>query len=484
MVFYRAIVLLMLFFSPLPNQLLFAQYNSGQWIGEVFSVPHKGPHLLKGTASVLVDKHNNIQKIIENLSEANVPLGLTFVSHDNITNYVIWNNLYNMMNYAPQWHDGAFYAIACGVGIFGQPSAMGPNLEYVKSHEVLTSQILNKPLEPDQTRSFFVRENGARFNRWFFAKQKYEVNDDNHDNHEVNDDNSDNEWQYLGYFDDDPPSNRITNGLNIIPCDGDRFIVVSQAHDLSDRDRQDRSPFSRLSLPLDGHEEFRVTASIDHGQDELRPHMSNPQVFRIAYRATENIALTEKHATLVDIKTGLYWVFSREKATLVRAGNIFKKVTTEHIINDSFERAIFCVHPEKDGTVLISAEDEDYLITGKVDITKEFMELQLNGFFSSPEKALEWYSERQKENQEQNQFLVWYRIYPESGKVEKLPVPPEGGSELKYIDGKSATRWIPMPDGSVKRWADIFSGLDDKIENRTIETKQQTPENSVKKPSL
>ena len=456
MIFSRAITLLLLIFSPISGELLFAQYHPGQWIGEFYSMPVPRKSLLRGRASVLVDEHNNIQEIIESLSEANVPIEPTYGSHGLNTNHIIWNNLYNMMIVSPQWHDGAFYAVGCGVGIFSQPATMEQDMEYIKSHEVLTSQILDKPLSEEQTRSLFTRENGTRYNRWFFAKQ------------EVKDTDSGKEWRYLGYYDVDLPSNRTISGLNIIPCDGDRFIVVSSALDLFDRDRQDRSPFCRMSVPIDGKNEFRITASIDHGQDMLRQHMSNPKVFGLAYAATENLVLTDKYATLVELTTGLYWVFSREKASLVKSGNIFKKVTAEHIISGGFSRAVFCVNPEKDGTVLISAEDEDYLISGKIDITKEFMELQRSGFFPSPEKAREWYSERQKENHERNPFLAWYRIYPESGKVEKLAIPPEGGSELKYIGDKPAKIWRPMPDGSVKLWNDIFSALNEKMDEWTV----------------
>jgi hypothetical protein len=249
----------------------------------------------------------------------------------------------------------------------------------------------------------------------------------------------DDEWHFLGRY---KSFTKSFGSLKCIPCDNGRFIVISSDMDLSDNEK---TPFHRMSLP-EGKTELRIDAPIDHGQEDLRGHMHLPKCFGLAYGS--QILKTDRYAMLVNRRTGLYWVFSLEKATLVKTGNIFKKLTVEMILNGGFPKSILCVNPEKDGTVLISAQDEHYFVTETGDAIKEVNELSENGFLKSGEELSKWFALRFKELAERNPYIVWYRIYPETGKVEKLAYPPEGGT-LHREGGKNDV-WRPMPDGSVQ----------------------------------
>lgn len=280
-------------------------------------------------------------------------------------------------------------------------------------------------------------EDGSCFYSWLFAKW-----------HE-------NEWFPLGFF---------RTGcclMRAIPCDTNRFIAVFAKEGLAGNIGLDsRSPFVRMPMPISGEKELRLGNSIDHGQNDLREYMSDPGCFGLAFFSY--IAMTDGYATLVSPNTGLYWVFSLEKANLVKAGNIFRKIRPEMIAKGGFTKAVLCVNPEKSGTVLISACDEDIFITKADDMFKDYYKFQ-NEFYDDLEKTpLAYPQERvdafmrarnemldriEKEFNDRNQFIVWYRLYPESGKVEKLAAPPEGGSMFR--EGGKNDVWRPMPDGSV-----------------------------------
>jgi hypothetical protein len=188
--------------------------------------------------------------------------------------------------------------------------------------------------------------------------------------------------------------------------------------------------------------------------------------------------MTDKFATLVSTRTGLYWVFSKEKASLVKGGNIFNKITPEHIASGGFEHAVLCVNPEKDGTVLISAQDEDFL-TGTVDLTKKILELQRAGIlkFNSLAKANEWMAQQHQAEDNNSPFIVWYRIYPETGKVERLSLPPEGGT--LHREGSKNNIWRPMPDGSVKMGEKAVNAIYNEAEQKTIEKADQNADQNA-----
>jgi len=283
-------------------------------------------------------------------------------------------------------------------------------------------------------------EDGSLFRRLTFAKWQ------------------DDEWHFLGDY-----KTAIGNLLEVIPCDNERFIVVSRETDLTGNTGPMRSPFARMSI-LPGKKELRVDSSIDHGQDELRKYMSAPECFKMAWLSA--IVMTDKYATLVNRSTGLFWVFSLEKASLVRAGNIFKKVTPEMIAKGGFPNPILRVNPEKGGTILIAAQEEDFFITETGNAHKEINELRDNNPLMSDEDALKLLGRRQKQIVDNSPFIVWYRIYPENGKVEKLFEPPEGGSNLR--DGGRNDVWRPMPDGSVKMgWEGIYKEEPSKTNQKT-----------------
>jgi hypothetical protein len=128
-------------------------------------------------------------------------------------------------------------------------------------------------------------------------------------------------------------------------------------------------------------------------------------------------------------------------------------MTPERMANGGIDRAVLCVNPEKTGTVLLSAQDEGLLLAEKVDAYREYSELYdkvpLDQTFG---QNIDWieelYRRRLQEVKARSPLIVWYRIHPENGTLERLPAPPEGGSSIREVQDKD--HWRPMPDGSVK----------------------------------
>jgi len=272
------------------------------------------------------------------------------------------------------------------------------------------------------TLAYGVRENnedGTEFRRWTFASWQ------------------DGKWCFLGEYIAEPDEL-----FEAIPCDNNHFIVVSLRNDITDN-KLNPTPFARMSVHPD-KKKLRLDSSIDHGQEEIRKYMSIPSCFELAWYS--NIIMTDTHATLLNYDTGLYWIFSLEKASLARAGNIFKKVTPEMIAEGGFIYAILGANPEKAGTILIAAQEEDLLIKAN-DPYIQMHKFQ-EEFQATDEEAREMFLYYYKEHLDRSPFVVWYRIYPDSGKVEKLKGHPEGGTWLR--DDLKHNTWRPMPDGSVK----------------------------------
>ena len=270
-------------------------------------------------------------------------------------------------------------------------------------------------------------EDGSVFRRWTFARWKEE----------------DKEWRFLGEY-----KTSAREFLIAIPCANDRFIVISDIGDMARKNRLNHSPFVSASFPTGGSDrkELRIGSSIDYGIDELEKHITDLTVFGLPQLSA--IAMTDEYAVLVSRKTGLYWIFSLETATLKKAGNIFSKVTPEMIVKGGFPGAILRVHPEKDGTVLVAAQEESFFTTETGDAIKEVNEFVQNNPDATRSDAEAFLARRQKELIDRNPFVVWYRIHPEGGRVEKLSMAPEGGKLLR--ESVQDDHWRPMPDGSVK----------------------------------
>jgi len=164
--------------------------------------------------------------------------------------------------------------------------------------------------------------------------------------------------------------------------------------------------------------------------------------------AASKVIMTDEYAVLIQERTGLYWILSLEKASLVKTGNIFKKVTPEMIAKGGFPEPILCVNPEKSGTILLSSIEEEYFLTEPDDVDREMYELKQNNPNISHQEWMATYIRRLDEVRARNPYVIWYRIYPESGKIEKLYEPPEGGTFIKEM-GKS-DYWRPLQDGSVR----------------------------------
>jgi len=59
--------------------------------------------------------------------------------------------------------------------------------------------------------------------------------------------------------------------------------------------------------------------------------------------------MTDDHAVPVNGSAGLYWVFSLEKASLVKAGGTFRNVTPEMAAKGGSGQAALRVNPERGG---------------------------------------------------------------------------------------------------------------------------------------
>jgi hypothetical protein len=379
-----------------------AQSFSGQWVGDLYSA-----YVIRGSdlAYVLIDEDDRIREEIPRIRPKDFPPERLL--QDSRT---------------PFWHGGAMY-------------------------QVFSSD-------------YFDRESEGGAYSWSFFKWE------------------EGEWRVLGRYAAEPAMPGYT-GMNAIPCDGGRFILVSYVPPEADS-AGGWQPFCVASFP-EGSESLRLDYAIDHGQDALRRHVSGQ--FRTHLELFGYTAVTDSHAVVVHPYTGLFWVFSLEKAKLTKAGGIFKKVTPEMIANGGFTGAVQCVNPERQGTVLVAAQDEDYFIRNG-DYWKEYVEARIarlddweksrdarddesndadavarslkeweEAFNVISKEVTEEMRPRRKMLLENSPHIVWYRIHPENGRVERLLEPPEGGAALRGDDGWDnweSNEFRPMPDGSVK----------------------------------
>jgi hypothetical protein len=196
-----------------------------------------------------------------------------------------------------------------------------------------------------------------------------------------------------------------------------------------------------------GKQEIRLDDEIAFsGLDELQQHFADPAFVELPFMS--DIVMAKNYALLINRKTGLYWVFSLEKASLVTSGMIFKEIKPKQILSGGFPNAILCIQPEKEGTVLVAAQDEAAFMTEEGDSIKEINELLRENPEIPVDEMYKIYSARREELANRNPFITWYRIYPENGRVEKLASPPFGGSVLR--DGGKNDFFRPMSDGSVQ----------------------------------
>ncbi|MCL1894441.1 MAG: hypothetical protein FWG02_09460 [Holophagaceae bacterium] len=260
-------------------------------------------------------------------------------------------------------------------------------------------------------------EDGSQFLRWTIAKWE------------------DEEWHCLGYMNTD-----IATMLMAIPCAEGRFIIFSNKN-LKFENPSDRTPFYRASIPS-GKNEFRLDSPIAHGMNEFPSFFSGQSLTNYFHC---QIVMTDEYSTIIDGKTGLFWVFSLEKASLVKAGTIFKSITPEIVANNGYSVSpIFCIQPEKEGTVLMNTENEKVLTDGIGDYYDKLLATPN----LSVEEILKLHTLRDEDIARQRPFIAWYRLYPENGRVEKLSMAPEGGIEIKEKGISFSFR--PMLDGSVK----------------------------------
>jgi hypothetical protein len=327
--------------------------------------------------------------------------------HKIIPDFAIEKNFFGQREYFshPTWHNGALYVVAQG------------SIGKIKKNE-----------------------DGPGTRRWTFAKWQ------------------DGAWHPLGHY-------KVESGnlLKAIPCDDGRFIVVFHKNEGMDPESKSKTtPFHLMSI-RPGQTEFSIIESIDHGQAALP--MERPNYFELAYMS--DVIMTDRHATLLSKATGLYWVFSLENASLVKAGNIFKEKTAWMVLTGGFANSpILCANPEKNGTILIAAQEDVFFTKETKSLDKEsnrllntepYRRMPMEEFY---EKV---YVPMAKELADKSPIIVWYRLYPETGKVENLKAPPAGGSDLR--DGGKNDIWRPMPDGSVGNAPDVHS-LGAEVERR------------------
>jgi hypothetical protein len=248
------------------------------------------------------------------------------------------------------------------------------------------------------------------------------------------------EWHSLGEYETD-----AATLLRIIPCDDDRFIVISNKDLTGNKNISQWSPFHRMTLIAE-QKKLRLDTAIDYGMDDIRDYMPDPDCFSMIYNS--RIALTKDYAVVINGNTGLYWILSLEKATMRHSGNIFRSITPEMIAKGGFPSAILRMHPEHNGTILISAQEESAFLTETGNVFKEIQELLDKNPDLSLEDVKKMIQLRQRELADRNPLLVWYRIDPEKGKAEKLEAPPTGAAYVR--DSENGDNWRPMPDGSVR----------------------------------
>jgi len=118
------------------------------------------------------------------------------------------------------------------------------------------------------------------------------------------------------------------------------------------------------------------------------------------------------------------------------------------VAKGGFPNPILCMNPEIDGTILIAAQDENFFVTETGDAYKEINDMMENNPSMPEEEAHKILARRLKELAQRNPHIVWYRLHPETGRVEKLGSPPDGAPMVR--DGGKNDYWRPMPDGSVK----------------------------------
>jgi hypothetical protein len=246
------------------------------------------------------------------------------------------------------------------------------------------------------------------------------------------------------------------------PCENNRLIVVTWHKDLVNNNRpaRDRSPFAVMKVNPD-KKELQVERSIDFGIDELKEHLSEARVF--SNPANAEYIVAGKYGIIINRVSGLFWCFNLEKASLVKAGSVFKNIEPKEILSairkGGFTMAVFCCNPEKDGTVLISAMEEAALKNGAGDKWDDLQETMNKNSELTEKEREKLFLEQQKKIDQGSRYVVWYRLYPENGRVEKLDVPPMGASVvkagffsklMKMTNFWRANEWRPMPDGSVK----------------------------------
>jgi len=250
------------------------------------------------------------------------------------------------------------------------------------------------------------------------------------------------EWHFLGDYKD---RTSRSSWLRFFPCDNDRFIIISGVNELAGKAGREGTPFYRMSIRPGSKPEIRLDSSIDPRFDELREHVSNSIFFRMA--ANSLYVITDKYAVIVHPNTGLYWVFSLEKASLTRTGTIFRKVTPEIIAQNGWVEAITCVNPEKDGTVLLSAVQLESVLSDSDNTWGAVSAILTEHPGLSDVEAYTKFKERIEELKNRNSNLDWYRIDPESGRLEKN-LTPEGAAYVRKAGESNA--WRPLQDGSIR----------------------------------
>jgi hypothetical protein len=371
----------------------FSQTSPGQWVDDLYFVSNTAKDGKNSYfyRGAFIDEKNNIHSTIPSLSEAE-----DFPVHR------------NYLTFGPKrfWYDEALYALASD-----------GNAAYK---------------EKDKDNNLFQR---FTFAKWL-----------------------DNKWEFLGTYKYllYPGSEDYEGDLRALPCDNDRFIVVSRFRDLAREKGEATSPFARMSIRSSSKDAV-VDSSIYHGIYELKYYMSDQKFFGLACNAI--FIVTGKYATIINEVTGLYWCFSLKKATLTKAGCIFKGIRPEEILKTiakgGITMAVLCANPEKDGTVLVSASEEAALRGEVRDKWDEIREMMEENPKMSETEAEKLFLKHQEALAKRNPWVVWYRIYPENGRVEKLSQPPIGGADKKkstlanLMSLGTANDWRPMPDDSV-----------------------------------
>lgn len=228
--------------------------------------------------------------------------------------------------------------------------------------------------------------------------------------------------------------------LRLLPCGENRYLGISTRDLREPLPSSGGSPFSLLHRNADNT--LQVGSVIDPKCSELAKGGSP-----YGRAGLGKLVFTDHHATLMDLDSGLYWIFRLDKAQLAHHGRLYAKVSDQLLKADQVRKTILGIHPTPDGDLLIMARLEEVVVAGTPDPMKQ-AQTYLAQPGADPDHGFRLASEGQRQLVDRNPLVKWFRLDPETGALKVLPLPPPGGSEV--LEAEQGYAWRPLPDGTLK----------------------------------